>query len=219
MEPSVAARAFVDRIEVEVPASAWVWAVDEYRVVRDTPTGERSERLTAQPPGFPMIKRKRRVDLEWSSVGDSREHVERIAAVPGEHLLILWRYEQLAYICDGARALFHLPVRWTLAVDQVAPPDGLSAARFEPRVMVGVAGAVLTYAAVDDATFDGGSPPAGTAWFRKLGGDFKLEAAPASGTIVYARVVPEYTVFHTPPPPKTLDKPNREPAVLTFLEV
>lgn len=219
-EPSIAANAFVDRVEVLVPTSAWVLTPQEFRTIRETPTGERSERLAFQPPGYPAIKRKARIDLQWGSVGDSREHVERIAAVPGEHTLILWRHEQLAFLCDGARDVFHLPMRWTLAVDQVAPPGGLPASKFGPRVMVGVAGAVLTYASVDDATFDGAAgPPAGTVWFRRLGADFRLEAPAAAGAVVYARVVPEYTVFHTPPPAKTLDKPNREPAVLTFLEV
>jgi hypothetical protein len=218
--PAIPGNAYVDRQEIRAPTDAWVVTPQEFRSVRDSATGERSERLTLQAPDLPLIKAKRRIDLRWSSVGSSREQVERICAVPGEHGLILWREEQLAYLANGTRTVYRLPNRWTPAIHHVAPPDGLEPAKFSPRVMVGSQGVQLTYDAVDDATFNGAAPPpAGTVWFRTGGSDFRLDVAPDAGEIVFARVVPEYRVFHTTAPAKTLDKPNIEPATLVFLEV
>lgn len=220
-EVSVPANAMIDRREIERSAEAWIISSDQFRTIRTSSTGKRQERLAWQSdPAMPMIKAKRRFDLQWSHVGDSRAQVEEIAAVSGEHTLILWRHEQLAWRANGSRSVFRLPNNWTLATDQEVPPGGLSPDRFAPVVKVDALGTELAVESVDDVTFDGATaPPPATVWFRTGGSQLRLESAPTQGLIVYARVVPEYVVFCAPPPAKTLDRPNREPATLIFLEV
>lgn len=221
--PAVPANAVIDGREIAVPAAEWRILREEGRIVRTLATGMRREQLTDPGQGYPLIVVRRRFGLLWAHAGGARQALGELSAVPGEHCLVLWRPEEIAYRGDESRDVFRLPNRWILAIDAVTPPGGLDPAKFSPQVRVGRDGDVLACSTVDDATFEGATPPAaGEVWFNAPssgGASFRLPEPPAAGELIYATVVPQYRVLVGATQGETaLREPLREPREVVLLE-
>ncbi len=215
--PAVAGDAVLDNKVLGHEASQWDIELTELRIVERLATGRAIERTTRAPVGEPLIITRRTFVIDWDHLEQgARAQVEQQLSLPGEHRLVLWREEQLAWLGDGNRTIYILPNRWQLALHVVSTllPGGVPAAAFEPVVSVG--GVDATYALV--ANVAAAAPPAGQVHFEDSTSRFRLPSAPAPGTPIYARVVPAYPVFRGAPVGKQLRGPLREPHQLELIE-
>ncbi|HEX4954807.1 MAG TPA: hypothetical protein VF017_15550 [Thermoanaerobaculia bacterium] len=187
------------------------------RTLRTAASGARHLQLTYHGAGFPVLRRRRRFELRSDQVGDFAGLLERILADPGVHTLATWRPETLLWAGDGDRTEFL--TFWPSAPDLVAVPGGLAAAPLYPEVRLGSPSAApLTTVRQSQEDYDAGDPAAGEAWFLLGGSRFKLEAAPAAGSRIYAAVVPLYSVVEEGADDRTYRAPRREPRTVALVE-
>lgn len=220
MTPAIPCDAVLDGEVLGVPAAEWRIQAVQARTVRELAGGGWREQFAVTEPDLPPVAAMKRFGLRWTHLSELRQTVAELLALPGEHQLILWRPEELAWPGDGSRTEFRLPNRWTLALDTFAsPPGGVGAARFEPAVRITREGDPLTVTrGVDQTTYDAG-PPAGAAYFLDGASTFKVGDVPAAGEAVYTTVHPVYQVLEdVDRPPKSFTGPIREPEELVLVE-
>lgn len=215
--PAVAAAAYLDGVAIP-NAREWRVIPVEGRVLRTSSGGSTREIVAYQAAGLPPVRSKRRFAIRWEHIADA-DGLRELLAVPGEHSLILWRREQLAYLGDGSRVEWTLPNSWSQATDSVTPPGGLAASLFASVWKVGIDGTEITATSTASATFDASDPAAGQVWIRTGGSDVKIGDVAPAGTWIYARVVPVYTVLRDAPEETVLSKPLVEPAAVRLVEV
>lgn len=189
----------------------------ELKTLHESGSLERREFLAWQEDGYPHRAWKHEFTLRYAAIRTCYDLVEEILSGPGPFDLVIWKPVHLTYIGDGARSEFLLP--WPVAGQYYAGPLPLDAAKLAPVVKVGLAGAELTYAAVDATTY-AGTPPAGTVWFLEgaAGRSFKLPSAPAADAEVKARIIPVFSVLERGETEKRYTSPTREPRDIDLVE-
>ena len=217
----------LDNAHLEHAPSSTVLRTIDSRSVRETATGGRREQRTwwgeaaLENPGrlVPAKRLRHEVGVDYDNLRDQR--IEERLAIPGPHDLAIWKPVILSYRGDGVTREYWVP--WRLAIDVGTPPPGLTAEHVGalPQVKVGLEGEPLTYVSADAATYDEGQPEEGEVWFLTGGQVFKLDAPPASGAWVLARVMPMLRVLDETDSARqyTKDRLFKEPRNLLFREV
>lgn len=218
--PAIPAHPLLDGVVLTVSAAEWRIQPVAARTVRERAGGGWRETFAVTGPDLPPVGVVRRFGMRWEHLRELRQTLAELLAVPGEHTLILWRPEELAWIGDGIRSEFRLPNGWTLALDSAAPPGNVPPAGFEPAVRITRTGTPLDVTrGVSQAAYDTG-PPAGECYFLAGAGAFKLGDVPGSGEAVHATVHPVYRVLRDAEmPQKALTGPTREPEELLLVEL
>lgn len=190
----------------------------EIKTIVESGMLERREFLAMPEDGGPHRAWKHEFTFRYAAIRECYDLVEDILSGPGPFELAIFKPVHLTYVGDGTRSEFVLP--WPVALQAYPGSLPLSDARLAPAVRVGMAGATLTYAAVDVVTF-AGTPPAGTVWFLDgaTSRRFKLPAAPALDAEVKAHVIPVFSVLEREENEKRYTSPTREPRDIVLVEV
>lgn len=178
------------------------------------------EQLLAPLPGYPLIAWKHTFSLQWAHVGKLQRALEARLAFPGVHRLCVWKHVTLGYLGDGQTDELYLPKGWRLAGHVLTPPDGISPAKFEPEVTLGLDELTpLPLQHVPTATYEGSSTPAGEVWFETGSHRFRFGTAPALDQQVLVAVVPEFECLTAgEPEARRYSDPHREPRRLVLVE-
>jgi hypothetical protein len=166
--------------------------------------------------GYPLARARRRWTLNYEHLGDLYQLVERLLADPGEHTLVPWKSEFLAYAGDGDRTEFQM--FWASAPDFYTVPHDRSAAPLLPEVRLSATAAPLTTVIHPTEDYEAAEPEAGEAWFEEGGTRFKVATAPADGARIYCRICPVYRVIEAAETSRGYKDAIREPRVVVLHE-
>lgn len=189
------------------------------KAIREMADGTRRQFAGYPGVGLPMLRRRRTWTAGYASLRDVYDQVEELLADPGPHTWCDWKMEHLAYVCDGTRTAFELP--WVPALHTLSPPRNLSSLHLGAVVVHGRGSGKTEYtvANVSQASYDAGSPPAATVWFRTGDTAFKVLSAPGATKRLYVRVVPLYNVVEAETTDQEYRDNAREPRSLVLMEV
>lgn len=217
----------LDGVHLERAPSSTTLRTIDVRSVHETAAGGRREQRSwwgeaaLSNPGclLPLRRFRHEIAVDYANLHDER--VEERLALPGPHELAIWKPVTLTYAGDGQTREMWMP--WRLAADVVTLPPGLTADHVgaRPRVKLGFDGDPFAEVAQDAAAYAAGNPAAGEVWFLTGGQKFKLDAAPAAGELVVARVMPLLRVLDETDTPRqyTRDRLFAEPRSLLLREV
>jgi hypothetical protein len=203
-----------------VPAESWEISAIALKGNITLADGSVREQLLAPEPGFPLITWKHTFSLQWGHVGKLQRALEARLAFPGAHRLCVWKHVTLGYLGDGQRSELYLPVGWRVAIHGLTPPEGISPAKFEPEVTLGLDGLVpLPVEHVSTATYEATAPPAGDVWFEEGTNRFRFGTAPGLDEQVLVAVVPEFACLTAgESEARRYSDPMREPRRLVLVE-
>jgi hypothetical protein len=218
-QPAVPAQPIFNGAVLSVSPELWQVTTSQAKTVHQLATAGRRETFTYWGPGWPLIKTKREVQIEWSHLkGEVGAMVERMLAAPGPHRLILWQPVDVAYAGDGSRAAYTCP--WHQALDLYPiPPGGVPSSIFMPQVRLTLAGAPLNCLFQTAEAYSAGEPDEGDVWFLAGQGGFKLSAPPSAGSTVYLTTYPVLEVLEAPDSSRSFKNPVSRPRTLVLLEV
>jgi hypothetical protein len=203
-----------------VPAESWEISAAEIKGNVTLADGSVREQRPAPEPGHPLIAWKHTFSLQWAHVGKLQRALEARLAFPGLHRLCVWKPVTLGYLGDGQRAELFLPALWRLAVHVLTPPEGLSPAKFEPEVTLGL-DSLLPFPVrhVQAATYSGAPTPPGEVWFEQGTPRFRFGTPPALDEPVIVAVVPEIACLTAgDADARRYSDPHREPRKIVLVE-
>jgi hypothetical protein len=203
-----------------VASESWEISAAEAKGNITLADGSVREQRLAPEPGYPLVSLKHTFSLSWAHVAHLQRAIEARLAFPGVHRLCAWKHVILGYLGDGTRAEYYLPRAWRLALHNLTPPEGISPAKYQPEVRIGLDSPdLLPLQHVTPEVFAEGVTP-GEVWFEQGSNRFAFGTAPALDVQILVAVVPEIACLTAGDADnRRYNDPHREPRKLVLVEI